>query len=37
MIINSLIFYLNRTWFYFGIKGVERGKYVHFHIKNMNF
>ena len=34
---NSLIFKFYRTWFYFGIKGVERGKYVHFHIKNMNF
>ena len=26
-----------RTWFYFAIHGVERGRQVHFHIKNMNF
>ena len=26
-----------RTWFYFAVKGVERGKFVHFHIKNLNF
>jgi hypothetical protein len=25
-----------RTWFYFAVKGVERGKICHFHIKNMN-
>lgn len=26
-----------RTWFYFAVKGVERGRHIHFHIKNMNF
>ena len=26
-----------RTWFYFAVKGVERGKFLHFHIKNLNF
>jgi len=37
---DSLPYYKNtgfRTWFYFGIKGVERGRIIHFHIKNMNF
>lgn len=28
---------LYRTWFYFACKGAEKGKLVHFHIKNMNF
>ena len=28
---------LFRTWFYFAVKGIERGKTVHFHIKNLNF
>jgi len=26
-----------RTWFFFGVKGVERGRTCHFHIKNLNF
>jgi hypothetical protein len=28
---------LSRTWFYFAVKGAEKGKVIHFHIKNMNF
>ena len=26
-----------RTWFYFAVKGCDRGRTLHFHIKNMNF
>lgn len=31
----KLLFF--RAYFYFALKGVERGKNVHFHIRNMGF
>lgn len=37
---DSLPYYKNtgfRTWFYFAVRGVERGRFIHFHVKNLNF
>ena len=34
MLIFKLLY---RAYFYFGIKGVEKGKNAHFHIRNMGF